>query len=256
MAKLSRLIPALALASTAGLMLTACESTGGGDSNAESKTFTVCTNSPYPPFEFEKDGQIVGFDMSLADEIAKDLGKEKKVVQANFETLESGAALDTAQCDAAIAGITITDARKNVMELSDPYFNDEIALLVKKDSGIEGFDDDFTGKKVGAQQATSGERYAKDEKKLSVQQYEDVELMFQALESDGVQAVSGNISTLSKRAKDNPELEVVETVDNNEKLGVAVKKGNTELLNQVNETIKRIEGDGTMDKMKEEWMGL
>ena len=72
----------------------------------------------------------------------------------------------------------------------------------------------------------------------------------------GVRAVSGNISTLSERAKANPELEVVQTVDTNENLGVAVKKGNTELLESVNKTLDRITEDGTMDSMKEEWMGL
>ena len=218
------------------------------------EAFRVCTNSPYAPFEFEKDGEIVGFDMSLADEIANDMGKEKKVVQANFETLESGAALDTGQCDAAISGITITDARKESVDFSKPYFNDQIALLTTKDSGISGFDS-VGGKTVGVQQATSGEQYAKD-KGLKTQQFEDVELMFQALESGGVQAVSGNISTLSKRASENPDLKVVQSVDTNENLGVAVKKGNTELLDSVNKTLDRVTSDGTVDKMKEEWMGL
>ena len=98
-------------------------------------------------------------------------------------------------------------------------------------------------------------RQAKD-KGLKTQQFEDVELMFQALESGGVQAVSGNISTLSKRASENPDLKVVQSVDTNENLGVAVKKGNTELLDSVNKTLDRVTSDGTVDKMKEEWMGL
>ncbi|GAA2512821.1 MULTISPECIES: ABC transporter substrate-binding protein [Kocuria] len=256
MSPLRRLVPALAVLSAAGLVLTGCESTSGGDAQAsgDSGTFTVCANSPYPPFEFEQDGKVVGFDMSLGDEIAKDLGREKKFVQANFETLESGAALDTGQCDAAISGITITDARKKSVDFSKPYFNDQIALLTTKDSGIKGFDS-VGDKTVGVQQATSGEDYA-TEKKLKTQQFEDVELMFQSLESGGVQAVSGNISTLSKRAESNPDLEVVQTVDTNENLGVAVKKGNTELLDSVNKTLDRITSDGTMDKMKKEWMGL
>ena len=140
------------------------------------------------------------------------------------------------------------------MDFSKPYFNDQIALLTTKDSGISGFDS-VGGKTVGVQQATSGEQYAKD-KGLKTQQFEDVELMFQALESGGVQAVSGNISTLSKRASENPDLKVVQSVDTNENLGVAVKKGNTELLDSVNKTLDRVTSDGTVDKMKEEWMGL
>lgn len=256
MSKLRRVLPAVAALSATGLILTGCESASESESQAEGNgdTISVCANSPYPPFEFERDGEVVGFDMALADEIAKDLGKEKKFIQANFETLESGAALDTDQCEMVISGMGITDAREESMDFSDPYFNDEIALLTTKDSGIDGFDT-LGDASVGAQQATSGESYAQ-EQGASIQQFEDVELMFQSLETGGVEAVSGNISTLGVRADENEDLEIVETVDTGENLGVAVKKGNTELLDSINSTLDRIEEDGTMDEMREEWMGI
>lgn len=256
MSKLRRVLPALALLSATGLILTGCESTSESDSQAggEGGKLTVCANSPYPPFEFERDGEVVGFDMALADEIAKDQGKEKEFIQANFETLESGAALDTDQCEMVISGMGITDERKASMDFSKPYFNDEIGLLTTKDSGITGFDS-IGDTSVGAQQATSGEKFAQ-EKGATVQQFEDVELMFQSLETGGVKAVSGNISTLGNRAEENENLEIVETVDTGENLGVAVKKGNTQLLDSVNQTLDRLNEDGTMDKMREEWIGL
>lgn len=245
-----RPVPALALLA-AGLALTGCTATAGGDAAADG--LTVCTNSPYPPFEFERDGEIVGFDMDLADEIAADMGVEKTVVQANFETLESGAALDTGQCDVAISGITVTDERRAVMDFSAPYFNDELALLTTKDSGITGFDalGDAT---VGVQQGTSGEDHATGQG-WQVQQFEDVELMFQSLETDGVDAVVGNVSALGERAADSPDLELVATLDNGEELAVAVRKGSTELLRQVDATLERIEGDGTLERMRADWMG-
>lgn len=249
-----RLPAALSVLCAAGLALTGCTSSTAGGGDTAAGGLTVCTNSPYPPFEFERDGEIVGFDMALADEIAADMGVEKSVVQANFETLESGAALDTAQCDVAIAGITRTEERRSVMDFSAPYFNDELALLTTAGSGVTGFDD-LDEASVGVQQGTSGEDRATGQG-WDVQQFEDVELMFQSLETDGVTAVVGNVSALGARAADSPGLEVVETLDNGEELGVAVRKGNSEMLAQVDRTLERIQGDGTLERMRADWMGL
>jgi polar amino acid transport system substrate-binding protein len=249
-----RPLPALVLLSAAALALAGCTSAAEGGGDADAGGLTVCTNSPYPPFEFERDGEIVGFDMALADEIAADLGVEKTVVQANFETLESGAALDTDQCDVAIAGITITDDRRASMDFSEPYFNDELALLTTGGSGVTGFDV-LGDASVGVQQGTSGEDHA-TEQGWSAQQFEDVELMFQSLETQGVDAVVGNVSALGERAAGSADLELVDTLDNGEELGVAVQKGDTELLGQVNSTLERIRGDGTLERMRADWMGL
>lgn len=251
-----RIASAVAAVCAAGMAVTGC-GTSPGDRSEESRSpeaFRVCTNSPYAPFEFERDGQTVGFDMSLGHEIARDMGRTLTVVQADFHALESGAALNEDRCDAAISGMTITDQRRQVVDFSQPYFNDQIALLTTRNSGITGFHS--VGKNtVGVQHATSGEQYARD-KKLRVRRFEDVGRMFSALEDGQVKAVSGNISTLSRQAKDRPELRLVQTVDTNENLGIAVKKGNTEILDAVNRTLDRVRTDGTVDSLKEEWMGL
>ena len=247
---------ALAAFCAAGLAVVGC-GTGSGQgapSSAEPTTFTVCTDSPYAPFEFERDGATVGFDISLGHEIAQDMGKELRVVQSDFHTLVSGEALDTGRCDAAISGITITNERRQDVDFSQPYFNDQIALLTTRDSGITGFDS-VGRRSVGVQRATSGEQYATD-KKLSVVAYEDVGVMFQSLRSGEVEAVCGNISTLAQQAKDHRDLRLVQTVDTNENLGVAVKKGSTEVLEDVNHTLDRVTRDGTVDRLRHEWMGM
>ncbi|ALU40747.1 amino acid ABC transporter amino acid-binding protein [Kocuria flava] len=250
----ARRLTALALATTAAAALAGCTPTAGDGGGGGAQALTVCTNSPYPPFELERDGEIVGFDMAIADEIAADRGSSKEVVQANFETLESGAALDTGQCDVAIAGITVTDERRAAMDFSEPYFNDELALLTTADSGIDGFED-LAGAAVGVQQGTSGEDHA-TEHGWDVQQFEDVELMFQSLETDGVDAVVGNVSALGERAGASPDLELAATLDNGEQIAVAVARGETELLEQVNATLERIRQDGTLERLRAEWMGL
>ncbi|MDO4253900.1 MAG: ABC transporter substrate-binding protein [Kocuria sp.] len=257
----NRRLPALLAATGAtALLLSSCTSTVGENQSAsgvpliKKDTLTVCSNTPYAPFEFERDGEVVGFDMALADEIAKDLDVEKDVIQTGFEGIESGADLSTNKCDVAISGITITDARKSVMTFSDPYFDDELGLLVPADSDIQSFDD-LAEARVAVQQATTGQIYAEDHN-LDFEQQEDVELMLQKLESGGVDAVIGNVSVVGNRVKENPDLQLVDQQSNGEQLGVAVNSDNSAMVDSVNSTITRISGDGTLDDMREEWMGL
>lgn len=257
----SRCLPKhLAVLGVCAATLSSCTSTVGEHRSAsgvpliEKDTLTVCSNTPYAPFEFERDGHIVGFDMDLADEIAADLGVEKKVIQTGFEGIESGADLSTNKCDVAISGITITDSRTSVMAFADPYFDDELGLLVPADSDIKSFDD-LDNARVAVQQATTGQTYAEDHD-LDFEQQEDVELMLQKLETGGVDAVIANVSVVGNRAKENPDLILVDQESNGEKLGVAINQTNTDMVNSVNSTIKRISKDGTLENMRKEWMGL
>lgn len=249
-----------ATAGATALVLAGCTSTTGeaesesGVPLIEEGTLTVCTNTPYTPFEFERDGEVVGFDMDLADEIAADLGVEKSVIQTGFEGIESGADLSTNKCDIAISGITITEARQSQMAFSDPYFDDELGLLVPTGSEITSFDE-LGDSRVAVQQATTGQTYA-EENDLNFEQQEDTELMLQRLETDGVEAVIGNVSVLGTRAADNPDLELIDQESNGEQLGVAIASENTEMVEAVNSTIERLNDDGTMETMREEWMGL
>ncbi len=130
---------------------------------------TVCSDVPYEPFEFQKDGKIVGFDMDIAAELAKDVKAELNVVDSSFEAIETGTALTG--CDVSISSISITDVRKNVMDFSTPYLDDDLTLVATSASGIENLDG-AKGKKVGVQQATTGAQYAKD-KGIDAQQFED-----------------------------------------------------------------------------------
>lgn len=257
----TRHLPSLLAATGAtALVLAGCTSTSGenqsesGVALVEDGKLTVCSNTPYTPFEFERDGEVVGFDMDLADEIAADLDLEKSVIQTGFEGIESGADLSTNKCDIAISGITITEARQSVMSFSEPYFDDELGLLVPAGSEIQSFDD-IGDARVAVQQATTGQTYAEDNG-LNFEQQEDTALMLQSLETGGVEAVIGNVSVLGNRAAENPDLEMVDQESNGEQLGVAVNSENTEMLDAVNSTIERINDDGTMETMREEWMGL
>lgn len=257
----------LSVLAVSALALSACTSTddgggGGGEAAAggESEvslinagTLTVCSDIPYAPFEYVEDGETVGFDIDLVNNIAEDMGVETEFITTSFEAIETGSALDTDQCDLAASGMTITEERESVMDFSEPYVADNLGLLVAPGSGIESVAD-IEGKRVGVQQATTGEAYAQ-ENGADVVQYEDSALMIQGLNTDDVEAVVANISVTGPAIDDNPELELVEEIETGEELGLAVKTGNTALLEQVDESLAAMEEDGTLEDLKAEWLG-
>ncbi|AOP52484.1 ABC transporter substrate-binding protein [Brevibacterium aurantiacum] len=246
----------------AGAMLALSACGGGGDSEAKSDSgvplvedgkLTVCSDIPYEPFEFVDGGENVGFDMDLAQATAEDLKVELNVITTAFEAIQSGSALDTAQCDIALSGMSITDDRKTKMDFSEPYLKDNLGLMVTKKSGIKGIDD-VKGQKVGVQQATTGETYAKDHGATPVQ-FEDSGLMTQAIQTGQVDSVIGNISIISTAVESDDKLEFVEEYDTGEVLGAGVKKGNKELLDAFASTMKRLYEDGGYDKSVDKWFG-
>ena len=240
------------------LALTACggSSTPAASSDSGLKLinagkFTVCSDVPYEPFEFQKDGKIVGFDMDIAAEIAKDVKAELNVVDSSFEAIETGTALTG--CDVSISSISITDTRKNVMDFSNPYLDDDLTLVATSSSGISNLDG-AKGKKVGVQQATTGAQYAKD-KGIDAQQFEDSGLLVQALKAGTIDAAIGNQSVLGYAIKDDSNLKRVEDYATGEKLGISIKKGNTAMADAVNATLKRITDDGSLKKFETTWFG-
>jgi len=254
----------LSVLAVSALALSACTSTGGGEESGgeagggeisliKPGVLTVCSDIPYRPFEYTEDGQTVGFDIDLVNGIAEDMGVQTEFIRTAFEGIQSGVALDSDQCDLAASGMTINEERESVMDFSEPYLDDNLALLVAPGSGIQSVAD-VQGKRVGVQQATTGETQAQ-ENGAEVVQYEDSALMIQGLNTGDVEAVIGNISVTGPAITDNPELKLVEEIETGEQLGLAVKTGNTALLDQVNESLATMREDGTLEELESKWLG-
>ena len=249
---------AAAILAVGALTLTACGGSStpaatseGGVQLINAGKLTVCSDVPYEPFEFQKDGKIVGFDMDIAAEVAKDLKAELSVVDSSFEAIETGTALT--QCDVSISSVSITDTRKSVMDFSSPYMDDDLTLVASDASGITDLES-AKGKKVGVQQATTGADYAA-EKGLDAQQFEDTGLLVQALQAGTIDAALGNQSVLAYAVKDDTKFKRVENFTTGEQLGISIKKGNTAMATQVNSTLKRLTDDGTLKKFETTWFG-
>ncbi|MFG2572134.1 transporter substrate-binding domain-containing protein [Streptomyces sp. NPDC048481] len=259
-----------ATTATAGLMLVAAACTSTDDGGSGSKTaaggvelvkagqLTTCTHLPYPPFQSEIDGKVQGFDVSLIDLVAKNLGVKQVITDTPFENFKTGAFLNSGQCDLAAAGMTITDERKKNVDFSDPYFDATQAVLVDKGAGVASLADvKSKGVKLGAQAQTTGEDYAKKQGFDPVS-FESSDAVLNGLRTGQVKAVIIDYPVVQGWLKDKANAGAFKVVDNlntGEQYGFTVKKGNTELVDAINKALADAKSDGTYKKLYEKWIG-
>ncbi|MGX1473633.1 UNVERIFIED_CONTAM: polar amino acid transport system substrate-binding protein [Streptomyces canus] len=258
-----------ATTATAGLLLVAaCTSSDDGGSGSKTAAggvelvkggqLTTCTHLPYPPFQSEIDGKVQGFDVSLVDLVAKDLGVQQKVLDTPFENFKTGAFLNSGDCDLAAAGMTITEERKKNVDFSDPYFDATQALLVAKGSGISSLAAAKAKKvQLGAQAQTTGEDYVKSQGFDPVS-FESSDAVLNGLRSGQVKAVVIDYPVVQGWLKNKANADAFQVADNintGEQYGFTVKKGNTKLLAAVNKALADAKADGTYKKLYEKWIG-
>ncbi|GAA2013401.1 ABC transporter substrate-binding protein [Brevibacterium samyangense] len=255
---MKRSLPLAALLAAGALVLSAC---GGGSTSTESEAsgyvnegqLTLCSDIPYPPFEYVENGENIGFDIDIATQVAEDLGLELNVITTAFEAIQSGVALDSNQCDLVLSGMAITAERATKMDFSKPYLKDNLALMANSAGGVTDIES-AKDKKVGVQQATTGEALA-EEHGISPVQFEDVGLLDQAISSGQIDAAIANISTIYSSTQANPDLKLVQDFETGEVIGAAVKMGNTELLESFESTMTELRTSGRYDELVDQWFG-
>lgn len=249
-------IKLIAVMAVLALLLAACGSDDGGSAAGDFETvttgtLTVCTDSPYPPMEFEENGEFTGFDIELMRAIADGLGLDLAVVNTGFDPITSGLAMEAGDCDIAAASITITPERAENIAFTDGYFTGDQSLLVKADSGI-GSLEDLAGMKLAVQTGTTGEIYAGENAPSDTElvSFENPGDLFLALESDQVQGILQDIVPNADFALNNDTAIVVDTYPTDEQYGFAAKKEGTEaLISAVNDQIESLRADGTYDNI-------
>ncbi|MFF8863771.1 transporter substrate-binding domain-containing protein [Streptomyces sp. NPDC015139] len=262
----TRLLAATTATAALVLVVAGCSSSDSGSGKttvkgvhlAKGGQLTTCTHLPYPPFQSEVDGKVQGFDVSLIDLVAKDLGVKQQILDTPFENFKTGAFLNSGQCDLAAAGMTITAERKKNVDFSDPYFEATQAVLVDKSSGVNSLADvKAKGKKLGAQAQTTGEDYVKG-KGYDPISFESSDAVLNGLRTGQVQAVVIDYPVVQGWLKDKANADKFKVVDNlktGEQYGFTVKKGNTALRDAINKAIKNAKADGTYKKLYEQWIG-
>ena len=246
-------IAALALTAAGCAKDDTSTTTDSGIELVKKGTLSICTHLPYEPFEFTEGGEVVGFDPDVLKIAADAEGLDTEVVDVAWETITTGEALNTGQCDVAAGAMTITDERAAVMDFTDPYFTATQALMTKTGSGISSLED-LAGKKVAVQDGTTGADYVRENapKDTEIVSYEDSSLMQQAVLTGKTDAGVNDNGLLNYFVSQNPEDEVVTEIDTGEENGFSVNKhGNDDLLAAINDGI----ASDDYDTVYEKWFG-
>ncbi|MDI3547239.1 MAG: polar amino acid transport system substrate-binding protein [Halanaerobiales bacterium] len=224
---------------------------------ALAKTYIVGTSAGFPPFEYVEDGKIVGFDIDLIKAIGELKGFDVEVKDISFDSLI--AALKTGNLDIIAAGMTITPEREKVVDFSIPYYSANQAVIVKEGSG-KNLTALFGKNDVGVQTGTTGDLWVtenlKDKGILTgrVVHYDTFVLVISDLINGNLDAVVLD-TPVAKRFSELKPVEIVAEIITGEQYGIAVKEGNSELLQMINEGIEELRASGKMDELIDKYFG-
>lgn len=229
------------------------EKSGEGDK----EVLTVAMELAYPPFETkDEEGNPSGVSVDFMEDFGEYIGKEIRIENTSFDGLIPS--LQTGKADMVMSSITITEERKQTVDFSEPYANAMLAVLTNKDAGISSVEDlDQNGKKVAVKTGSTGYLYAQEH--------------LQNAEIIALQDESACVMEVSQGKADGfiyDQLTVYRNWQNNqdttdavflpfqdvEPWGIAVKKGNQELLDQLNAFIETYREDGGFDRLTEKYL--
>ncbi len=214
----------------------------------EDNVLTMGTNAAFPPYEFVDDnGEIVGIDAEIAAALAEKLGMELEIKDMEFDSLITACA--GGSVDVVLAGMTVTDERKESVNFSDSYATGIQVIIVKEDSEIATADD-LEGKIIGVQSGTTGDIYCTDDYgQDSVKQYANGALAVEALKNGQVDCVIIDNEPAKSFVAANEGLKILDTEYVTEDYAIAIAKENTELLEKINKAMAELKADGTIDKI-------
>lgn len=223
----------------------------GSEGAAASGTIKFATNPEFPPFEFVTAngvlGEYDGIDMAIAKKIGEDNGVEVSMESMEFDSLLI--ALQNGQVDAIIAGMTVTDERKEAVDFSTPYYVATQVMIVMEDSDIAKASD-MDGKKIAVVQGYTGETCV-NELGYSYEAFKKGTECVMELTNGKCDVVVIDSATAQKYVADNPGTKIVEDAEafGAEEYAIAVQKGNTELLNKINASVEKMLADGTISDL-------
>lgn len=235
------------------------DTTSGTGGDSQEKVYKVGTDAAYAPFEsVDPSGKIVGFDMDVLTAAAEAGGFKVEFINTAWEGIIPS--LTNNKNDIVISAMTITDKRKEEVDFSDPYFESTNYIVVPKDSAIASITD-LKDKKISVQQSTTGDLALTDylgQNYAGIKRFKGTPEAFMELKNGKVDAAVADSGVVMEYVKNNPDLNLKFVKDEKfekENYGIAVKKGNAELLAKINGGLAKIKENGEYDKIYEKWFG-
>ena len=218
----------------------------------EAGKLTMATNAAFPPYEMTTDaGEFEGIDVDTAKAIAEKLGLELQIDDMDFDA--ALLSVQQGKADIVMAGVTVTDERKAVMDFSDSYATGIQSIIVPNDSEIAS-PDDLAGKTIGTQRGTTGYIYCSDDfGDENVVAYDDGLTAVQALNNGQVDAVVIDNAPAQEFVAANPGLKVLDTSYAEEDYAIGMAKGSA-LEDAVNKALEELKADGTLQAIVDKYI--
>lgn len=225
---------------------------GGKIETVTEGKLTMATNAEFPPYEYYEGEKVVGIDAEVAEKIADKLGLELEIKDVSFDSIIPG--VQSGKYDMGMAGMTVTDERKRSVNFSDSYATGIQSVIVKEDSKIASIDD-LKGKKIGVQTATTGDIYASDDYgEDNVKRYENGAAAVAALTANKVDCVIIDNEPAKSYVEANKGLKILDTEYAVEDYAICFSKDSEELQKKVNDALKELKKDGTVQKIVDKYI--
>lgn len=242
----------------AAFVLSACGS-NAGNGNAASKVLRVGIDDTYPPMEYKDEaGKNVGFDIELAMELGKRLGKEVEFVPTAWSAIFTALSADKYDC--IISSLSITDERKKTLAYTRPYIANSQVIVVKSDNTDVNSEKDLKDKIVAVQMGTTSEEACNEfTKSTPFKDFKKYEAMTEALSELKIGRVDAVVCDLVIGkyfvAKDTKSYKTVNTTLPNEPIGIGFTKANQAEADKIDKLIGDMMADGSLKKISEKWFG-
>lgn len=240
-------------------LLTACSNsteTGADTSAGDTSKIKIATESSFKPFSYtDANGNLIGYEIDLIDALCAQMKADCDIISQDWDGLIPG--LNAKKFDAAIAGMSITPERKEVVDFSDPYFHTGIILIGKKGDNITV--DDLKAQPIAAQRATVAAQYLQDKhSEADIKLYDTQDNAYLDLTSGRVRAMMSDkivgLDWLKTDAGKDYEVKGAEISSDEDAMGIAFRKGDP-LISKFNKALAEIKANGTYDKITTSYFG-
>ena len=219
----------------------------------EKEKLIMVTEAGFAPYEFYDGEEIVGVDVEIAKKIAEKKGKELVIKDTDFDSLINE--VKTGKADFAAAGLSITPERLEEVDFSIEYAVSKQVIVVKNESKAETIED-FNGKKVAVQLGTIADLVLSDENpEVELVQHKKYLLAVEDLKADKVEAIVLDSLPAQEIVAKNPEFKILEKELLVDKYGIAVQKGNKELLDDINAVLKELMDNKKIEEYTVKFLG-
>ncbi len=220
---------------------------------AQAEKIRIATEGAYPPFNMKNTkGELIGFDVDIAKALCEQMKAECEIVGQDWDGIIPG--LLAKKYDAIIASMSITEERQKKVSFTDPYYSNYLRFIAKKNSGLDVSKSGLKGKILGAQRATISAQHLEDNfrKSADVKVYDTQEAAFLDLKAGRLDAVLVDAypgyDWLTKSENSGYD-HVGDTIDINDKIGIAIRKGDKALADKFNKALQEILASGAYKRI-------